>query len=130
MLVTGIVGASMLTLRYDPASRSGIVRLREGASVRTRRLSSQAVAEYNRRGEIVTIAISDLDPTAAEFLRTADEETLMRVIAAQAPGKAGRPPSAQPAAKPRPKPGGAKPSSNGEGGPRPPRRGRRRPPGR
>lgn len=91
----------MLTVRYDPATRSGIVRVREGKGVRTRRLSAQAVAEYNRRGEIVTIAIDDLDATAAEFLRTADEETLMRVIAAQAPGKAGRPTGDEP---PRPRP--------------------------
>jgi hypothetical protein len=97
----GIVRA-VLTVRYDPATRSGIVRVREGKGVRTRRLSSQAVAEYNRRGEIVTIAIDDLDPTAAEFLRTADEETLMRVIAAQAPGKAGRPATDEPR-RPRPK---------------------------
>jgi hypothetical protein len=111
----------MLTLRYDPASRSGIVRLREGKSVRTRRLSSQAVAEYNRRGEIVTIAISDLDATAAEFLRTADEETLMRVIAAQAPGKAGRPrPASGGPPPPKPKRG------QGGGGQQRPRGGPRR----
>jgi hypothetical protein len=78
----------MLNVRYDPASRSGFVRLREGRSVRTRRLSSQAVADYGRHGQLLSISITDLDPSAAEFLRTADEETLLRVIAAQKGGSA------------------------------------------
>ncbi len=87
----GSVGA-MLTLRYDPASRNGFVRLREGRAVRTRRLSEQAVAEYGRHGQLLTISISDLDASAAEFLRTADEETLLRVISEQT----GRPAAAAP----------------------------------
>jgi uncharacterized protein YuzE len=82
----------MLTLRYDPASRNGFVRLREGRAVRTRRLSEQAVAEYGRHGQLLTISISDLDASAAEFLRTADEETLLRVISEQT----GRPAAAAP----------------------------------
>ena len=82
---------AMLTLRYDPASRNGFVRLREGRAVRTRRLSHQAVAEYGRHGQLLTISISDLDPSAAEFLRTADEETLLRVISEQTSGGASRP---------------------------------------
>jgi hypothetical protein len=88
----------MLDVHYDPASRNGFVRLREGRAVRTRRLSSQAVADYGRRGQLLSIAISDLDPAAAEFLRTADEETLLRVIAQQKGGSAAgtRPPRRQP----------------------------------
>jgi hypothetical protein len=83
----------VLNVRYDPASRNGFVRVREGRAVRTRRLSSQAVADYGRHGQLLTISISDLDPSAAEFLRTADEETLLRVIAAQKGGSAaGTPP--------------------------------------
>jgi hypothetical protein len=99
----------MLDLRYDPVAREGYVKLRTGRSVRSRPLSAQAQAEYDRRGQLLSIAIKDLDPTAAEFLRTSDEETLLRVIAAQAgAGKAGfrrggRPPEPQ-AERPRPKP--------------------------
>jgi len=70
----------MLDVRYDPVSRSALVRLRQGKTVRTRRLSPQAVADYDRRGRMLSIAVSDLDETGAEFLRTADEETLVRVI--------------------------------------------------
>lgn len=70
----------MLNLRYDPVSRAGFVRLRDGRTVRTRRLSQHAEAEYDRRGRLLAVSISDLDPTAAEFLRTADEATLLRVI--------------------------------------------------
>jgi hypothetical protein len=70
----------MLDVRYDPVSRSALVRLRQGKTVRTRRLSPQAVADYDRRGRMLSIAVSDLDETGAEFLRTADEETLLRVI--------------------------------------------------
>ena len=81
----------MLDLRYDPLSRAGFVRLREGRTARTRRLSPQAVAEYDRRGRLLAISVSDLDSTAAEFLRTADEETLLRVIRAQARREARKP---------------------------------------
>ena len=77
----------MLNVRYDPESRSGFVRLREGRTTRSRRLSPQAVAEYGRRGELLAITLADVDPTAAEFLRTADEESLLAVIRAQT-GKA------------------------------------------
>jgi hypothetical protein len=77
----------MLNVRYDPESRSGFVRLREGRTARSRRLSPQAVAEYGRRGELLAITLTDVDPTAAEFLRTADEESLLAVIRAQT-GKA------------------------------------------
>jgi hypothetical protein len=106
----------MLDLRYDPVAREGYVKLRPGRSVRTRSLSAQANAEYDRRGQLLSISIKELDSTAAEFLRTSDEETLLRVIAAQAgAGKAGfrrggRPPerqdgqAARPKPKPRPKP--------------------------
>jgi hypothetical protein len=73
----------MLDLRYDPESRSGFVRLREGRTARTRRLSSQAMADYGRRGELLAITLEDLDPTAAEFLRTSDEDSLLAVIRAQ-----------------------------------------------
>jgi hypothetical protein len=73
----------MLNLRYDPESRSGFVRLREGRTARTRQLSPQATAEYGRRGELLAITLTDVDPTAAEFLRTADEEALLAVIRAQ-----------------------------------------------
>jgi hypothetical protein len=45
------------------------------------------VAEYGRRGELLAITLTDVDPTAAEFLRTADEESLLAVIRAQT-GKA------------------------------------------
>lgn len=77
----------MLYLRYDPVSRVGLARLREGRVARTRRLSPQAVAEYDRRGRLLTIEVTDLDPRAAEFLRTADEQTLLRVIRAQTGGR-------------------------------------------
>jgi hypothetical protein len=130
----------VLDVRYDPASSSGLVRVRRGESRRTRRLSSQAVAEYDRTGRLLTIAITDLDATAAEFLRTADEETLLRVIAAQAGAqKAGRglrdlqrgtdarPPGAGAAAKPRSRPKAA-PAAGGDAAakpkPRPRRKGR------
>jgi hypothetical protein len=106
------LSSAMLDLRYDPVAREGYVKLRTGRSVRTRPLSEQAQAEYDRRGQLLSISIRELDQTAAEFLRTSDEETLLRVIAAQAgAGKAGfrrggRPPatSEQPAARPKPKP--------------------------
>jgi|SRR6185436_422571 hypothetical protein len=77
----------MLNVRYDPESRSGFVRLREGRTARTRQLSPQATAEYGRRGELLAITLTDVDPTAAEFLRTADEDALLAVIRAQT-GKA------------------------------------------
>ena len=35
----------MLNVRYDPESRSGFVRLREGRTARTRQLSPQATAD-------------------------------------------------------------------------------------
>jgi hypothetical protein len=99
----------MLDLRYDPESRSGFVRLREGHTARTRRLSSQAVADYGRRGELLAITLDDLDPTAAEFLRTSDEESLLAVIRAQTgrpvwttpPEQASQAKKAKPAAKPK-----------------------------
>jgi hypothetical protein len=93
----------MLPLRYDAESRSGFIRLREGKVTRTERLSAQAVAEYGRHGQLLTMALTELDPTAAEFLRTADEDMLLAVIERQA---------GRPAAPPR--------------APRPPRRRRRR----
>jgi hypothetical protein len=102
----------MLDLRYDPESRAGFVRLREGRTARTRRLSSQAMADYGRRGELLAITLEDLDPTAAEFLRTADEDSLLAVIRAQTgkpvwttppPGSGPKPAAAKPAAKPKPK---------------------------
>ena len=77
----------MLNVRYDPESRSGFVRLREGRTARSRQLSPQASAEYGRRGELLAITLTDVDPTAAEFLRTADEDALLAVIRAQT-GKA------------------------------------------
>jgi hypothetical protein len=70
----------MLNLRYDPLSRIGFVRLREGKTARTRRLSPQATGEYDRRGRLLNVTVTDLDPAAAEFLRTSDEDTLLRVI--------------------------------------------------
>ncbi len=118
----------MLNLRYDPESRSGFVRLRDGRTVRSRRLSSQATADYGRRGELLAITLEDLDATAAEFLRTADEESLLAVIREQtgkavwttpAPGSDGP----RPAPKPRPKPAAARPSD----GTSRPRRRRRSP---
>jgi hypothetical protein len=87
----------MLDLRYDPVTRSGYVRLRQGKVARSRELSPTANGEYDARDRLVAIQISDLDETAAEFLRTADEETLLRVIREQAGRrKAGsqRPPAA------------------------------------
>lgn len=75
--------AATLNLRYDPATRSGFVRLREGATVRTRQLSPQATAEYDRRGRLLAVFVTELDPAAAQFLRTADEQTLLRVIRAR-----------------------------------------------
>jgi hypothetical protein len=106
----------MLNLRYDPESRSGFVRLREGRTVRSRPLSAQATADYGRRGELLAITLQDLDATAAEFLRTADEESLLAVIRAQT-GKAvwtTPPPGSGPkpqAAKPRPRPSAPKPNA-------------------
>ena len=85
----------MLPLRYDVESRSGFIRLREGRVAKSRRLSPQATAEYGRQGQLLTIALTDLDPDAAEFLRTADEETLLAVIEQQSGGAGGgrRPPA-------------------------------------
>src|SRR5436190_23359986 len=102
----------MLNVRYDPESRSGFVRLREGRTARSRRLSPQAVADYGRRGELLAITLTDVDPTAAEFLRTADEESLLAVIRTQTGQSVWTTPSAGPAA-PKPAkaaagPGGAK----------------------
>jgi len=103
----------MLNVRYDPESRSGFVRLREGRTARTRQLSPQATAEYGRRGELLAITLTDVDPTAAEFLRTADEDALLAVIRAQT-GKAvwttppGGPARPKAAAKSGAGPGGAK----------------------
>ena len=74
----------MLDVRYDPAGREAFVRLRQGRPQRTRRLSDQATAEYDSRRRLLSISVTDIDPAAADFLRTADEETLLRVIAAQA----------------------------------------------
>ncbi|HEY3764318.1 MAG TPA: hypothetical protein VGL44_04110 [Gaiellales bacterium] len=98
----------MLDLRYDPESRSGFVRLREGRTARTRPLSSQATADYGRRGELLSISLEDLDPTAAEFLRTSDEESLLAVIRAQTgkavwttPPQAAAPKKPKPAARPK-----------------------------
>ena len=73
----------MLDLHYDPESRSGFVRLREGKTARSRRLSPNAVAEYGRRGQLLAITLEDIDATAAEFVRTADEDALLAVINAQ-----------------------------------------------
>jgi Protein of unknown function (DUF2283) len=74
----------MLDLRYDPVSRAGYVRLRQGRVAKTRELSPTANGEYDTRDRLIAIQIADLDETAAEFLRTADEETLLRVIREQA----------------------------------------------
>ena len=73
-----------LDVRYDPATLSALVRVRPGRGVRTRRLSEQAVGEYDRGGRLISIQVEELDETAAEFIRNADEETLLRVIAAMA----------------------------------------------
>lgn len=70
----------MLPLRYDSESRTGFIRLREGKVVRSERLSPQATAEYGRRGQLLTISLTELEPAAAEFLRTSDEESLLAVI--------------------------------------------------
>ena len=102
----------MLNVRYDPESRSGFVRLREGRTARSRRLSPQAVADYGRRGELLAITLTDVDPTAAEFLRTADEESLLAVIRAQTGRSVWTTPGDGPA---RPKPGPAK-AGAGPGG--------------
>jgi hypothetical protein len=91
----------MLNVRYDPESRSGFVRLREGRTARSRRLSPQAVADYGRRGELLAITLTDVDPTAAEFLRTADEESLLAVIRAQTGKSVWTTPAGGPA-KPKP----------------------------
>jgi hypothetical protein len=107
----------MLNVRYDPESRSGFVRLREGRTARSRRLSPQAVADYGRRGELLAITLTDVDPTAAEFLRTADEESLLAVIRAQTGKSVWTTPPDEP--KPRPKP--ARPSA-AAGGPKRKRR--------
>ena len=127
----------MLDVRYDARGRVALVRVREGRAVRTRTLSPQAVGDYDGRGRLVAITVEDIDETAAEFLRTADEETLLRVIAAIAgrskagTARPGEAPAAgdgkarakaKPRAKPRPaaKPkdgarpkGGAKPKGAG-----------------
>jgi hypothetical protein len=110
----------VLNLHYDPVARQGLIRLRHGKSVRTRRLSEQATGDYDRAGRLLTIAISDLDATAAEFLRTGDEETLLRVIERQAGAtkagtrrRPGAPRDDQPAARPRNKPTSAA-SANGK----------------
>ncbi len=121
----------MLNLRYDPESRSGFVRLREGRIARSRRLSAQATADYGRRGELLAITLEDLDPTAAEFLRTSDEESLLAVIRAQTgkavwttpPSGSGPKPGQRP--KPKPKPAAAKPKPSG-GKPKPRQQRRRR----
>jgi hypothetical protein len=73
----------MLPLRYDVESKTGFIRLREGKVVRSERLSAQATAEYGRRGQLLTISLTELEPDAAEFLRTADEESLLAVIRRQ-----------------------------------------------
>jgi hypothetical protein len=111
----------MLNLRYDPLSRSGFVRLRDGRIARSRRLSAQATADYGRRGELLAITLEDLDATAAEFLRTADEESLLAVIRAQT----GKPVWTTPAQGPGPKPGAAKPKP--KAAPKPPAAGKPKP---
>ena len=129
----------MLNVRYDPISRTGFVKLRPGRVTRTRELSEHATAEYDARDRLIAITVTDLDETAAEFLRTADEETLLAVIRAQAgrrkagriappahaterrDGEARARPKARPAAKA--KPAAAAPAD----GAAPKRRRRRRP---
>src|SRR6185312_9791603 len=88
----------MLNVRYDPESRSGFVRLREGRTARTRQLSTQATAEYGRRGELLAITLTDVDPTAAEY-------SLLAVIRAQTGKAVWTTPQGGP---PRPKPAAAK----------------------
>jgi len=131
----------MLNVRYDPASRTGFVKLRPGRAVRTRELSAQSTGEYDVRDRLIAITVLELDETAAEFLRTADEETLLAVIRAQAGRrKAGRPappagaPSergdgasrARPKAKPRPRPAAKTASAPSADAPAAPKRRRRR----
>jgi len=70
----------MLPLRYDVESKTGFIRLRDGKVARSERLSPQATAEYGRRGQLLTISLTELEPAAAEFLRTSDEESLLAVI--------------------------------------------------
>lgn len=77
--------SGMLPLRYDVESKTGFIRLRDGKVTRSERLSAQATAEYGRRGQLLTISLTDLEPDAAEFLRTADEESLLAVIRHQRP---------------------------------------------
>ena len=76
---------AVLMLRYDPLTKTGLVRLREGRVARTRHLSPYAVGEYDSRGRLLTLFVLDLEPDTAESLRTSDEETLLRVIRALAP---------------------------------------------
>ncbi len=76
---------AVLMLRYDPLTKTGLVRLREGRVATTRNLSPHAVGEYNSRGRLLTLLVTDLEPDTAEFLRTSDEETLLRVIRSLAP---------------------------------------------
>ena len=128
----------MLEVRYDPASRTGFVKLRPGRAVRTRELSAQATGEYDVRDRLIAITVTELDETAAEFLRTADEDTLLAVIRAQAGRrKAGRPAppasavaergdrEARPRAKPKPRPAAkTKPAPDAPAAPK--RRRRRR----
>jgi uncharacterized protein YqgV (UPF0045/DUF77 family) len=78
---------SVLMLRYDPVTKTGLARLREGRAARTTRLSPHAVAEYDSRGRLLTLFVTDLEPDTAEFLRTAEEDTLLRVIRALAPSE-------------------------------------------
>jgi hypothetical protein len=77
------------------------------------------VADYGRRGELLAITLTDVDPTAAEFLRTADEESLLAVIRAQTGRSAWTTPADEPKARPKP----AKPSARST---RPPAKRKRR----
>ena len=52
---------------------------------RSERVSAHATAEYGRRGQLLTMSLTELEPDAAEFLRTADEESLLAVIRHQRP---------------------------------------------